>query len=87
MHPLGTKVYLLKKYSPSDSFCPFFFLRVYRIQIIKLILKTITVMVEIIEISKGSLLKKCKGNVNMMINNLPFKSHFYCYYYFFSLDS
>jgi len=29
MHPLGTKVYLLKRYSPSDSFCTFFFLRVY----------------------------------------------------------
>jgi len=24
MHPLGTKVYLLKRYSPSDSFCTFF---------------------------------------------------------------
>jgi len=25
MHPLGTKVYLLKRYRPSDSFCTFFF--------------------------------------------------------------
>jgi len=25
MQPLGTKVYLLKRYSPSDSFCTFFF--------------------------------------------------------------
>jgi len=24
MQPLGTKVYLLKRYSPSDSFCTFF---------------------------------------------------------------
>jgi len=24
MQPLGTKVYLLKMYSPSDSFCTFF---------------------------------------------------------------
>jgi len=24
MHPLGTKVYLLKRYRPSDSFCTFF---------------------------------------------------------------
>jgi len=24
MHPLGTKVYLLKRYSPSDSFWTFF---------------------------------------------------------------
>jgi len=24
MHPLGTKVYLLKRYHPSDSFCTFF---------------------------------------------------------------
>jgi len=24
MHPLGTKVYLLKRDSPSDSFCGFF---------------------------------------------------------------
>jgi len=24
MHPLGKKVYLLKRYSPSDSFCTFF---------------------------------------------------------------
>jgi len=24
MHPLGTKVYLLKRYSPNDSFCTFF---------------------------------------------------------------
>jgi len=29
MQPLGTKVYLLKRYSPSDSFCTFF-LRVYQ---------------------------------------------------------
>jgi len=28
MQPLGTKVYLLKRYSPSDSFCTFF-LRVH----------------------------------------------------------
>jgi len=25
MQPLGTKVYLLKRYSPSDSFCTFFY--------------------------------------------------------------
>jgi len=25
MQPLGKKVYLLKRYSPSDSFCTFFF--------------------------------------------------------------
>jgi len=25
MQPLGTKVYLLKRYSPSDGFCTFFF--------------------------------------------------------------
>jgi len=25
MQPLGTPVYLLKRYSPSDSFCTFFF--------------------------------------------------------------
>jgi len=25
MQPLGTKVYLLKRYSPNDSFCTFFF--------------------------------------------------------------
>jgi len=24
MYPLGTKVYLLKRYCPSDSFCTFF---------------------------------------------------------------
>jgi len=24
IQPLGTKVYLLKRYSPSDSFCTFF---------------------------------------------------------------
>jgi len=24
MQPLGSKVYLLKRYSPSDSFCTFF---------------------------------------------------------------
>jgi len=24
MDPLGTKVYLLKRYRPSDSFCTFF---------------------------------------------------------------
>jgi len=24
MQPLGTKAYLLKRYSPSDSFCTFF---------------------------------------------------------------
>jgi len=24
MQPLGTKEYLLKRYSPSDSFCTFF---------------------------------------------------------------
>jgi len=24
MQPLGTKVYFLKRYSPSDSFCTFF---------------------------------------------------------------
>jgi len=24
MHPLDTKVYLLKRYRPSDSFCSFF---------------------------------------------------------------
>jgi len=24
MQPLGTKVYLLKRYTPSDSFCTFF---------------------------------------------------------------
>jgi len=24
MHPLGTEVYPLKRYSPSDSFCTFF---------------------------------------------------------------
>jgi len=28
-HPLGKKVYLLKMYNPSDSFCTFFFLRVH----------------------------------------------------------
>jgi len=28
MHPLGRKVYLLKRYSTSDSFCTFF-LRVF----------------------------------------------------------
>jgi len=27
--PLGTKVYLLKRYSPSDSFCTFFSESVY----------------------------------------------------------
>jgi len=32
MQPLGTTVYLLKRYSPSDSFCTFFFLRVYAVQ-------------------------------------------------------
>jgi len=29
MQPLGTKVYLLKGYSPSDSFCTFFSESVY----------------------------------------------------------
>jgi len=35
MHPLGTKVYLLKRYSPRDSFCTFFSESVEELELLK----------------------------------------------------
>jgi len=39
MQPLGTKVYLLKRYSPSDGFCTFFFWECTTLRLKKKILK------------------------------------------------